>query len=189
MNDIATFRRKISDRVKSGKDIIEGNGVDRVISLQNKNVWGVVVVAGDVELTDMEYIVDAEPGRITFAEPPAIGVSVSISYLHATYSDLEIAALITETGNVDGAVIAALEELTMDTARFYDFTQGETNEKRSQVFKNLFALLESYRNKKKDEEATAKQGSGVSIGRRSTGPEDRRRRPYFHKFNQPSRRY
>lgn len=186
MSNIATFRRKISDRVKAGKDIIEGNGVDRIVSLQNKNVWDVVIAANGDEVDPVDYSVDAEPGRISFNTAPANGVAVSINYLYATYSDTEIEALVAETGDVDGAVIAALEELTMDTARFYDFTQGETSEKRSQVFKNLLALLDNYRTKKKEDDEVARRGSGLKVGRRTTGPEDRRRRrpTYFA----PSRR-
>lgn len=176
MSDIATVRRKIGDRPKAQNDILEGNGVDRVIDLQHGNVWDVIVRVGEAELPNTEYTIDSQPGRITFTTPPEQAASVRISYLYAAYTDDELTELLTSEGGVTGAVIACLEELTMETARFYDFTQGETSEKRSQVFKNLVELLNSYKTQKANEDATAKRGSGLTIGKRTVGPADRRTR-------------
>lgn len=174
MTDIATIRRRIGDRPKAQNDIMEGNGVDRVIDLQHGNVWDVIVRIGETEIPAANYTVDAEPGRITFNAPPDQAAAIRISYLYATYTDEEIQELIDEYG-LDGATIAILEELTADTARFHDYSQGETSSKRSQVFDHLLKLLENYRAKA----TAAKRGSGLRIGKRLASRSSINRRPNF----------
>lgn len=180
---ISIVRRKIGDRPKAQRDIVTGNSVDRVITLQHQNVFSVVVQVGGVEMTT-GFEVQAEAGRIIFETAPAEGASVAIDYLYAAYTDQEITDLLDETGSIDGTVIACLEELTMETARFYDFTQGETSEKRSQVFDNLMKLLADYKGRKDAQDAEERRGSGMRVGKRHVG--SKRPKPFYPS---PSRRY
>lgn len=188
MNKIAAIRRKIGDKVKAQRDIVMGNSGERTIHLQYESVFEVIVQIDYVEQTEgTDYSVDYQAGRIVFQNPPVEGSRVTIDYLYAAYSNEELQGLIDETGSVNGAVIACLEELTMETARFYDFTQGETSEKKSQVFKNLMALLDSYRAKETADNEAASKGSGVSIGKRTIARP--RTRPFYPDITQsPSRR-
>lgn len=189
MSEIAAIRRKIGDKVKAQRDIVMGNSGERTIHLQYESVFEVIVQIDYVEKTEgVDYSVDYQAGRIVFQNPPVEGERVTVDYLYAAYSNEELQGLIDETGSVNGAVIACLEELTMETARFYDFTQGETSEKKSQVFKNLMALLDSYRAKETADNETKSKGSGVSVGKRTVARP--RVRPSYPDITQsPSRRY
>ena len=164
MSEIATIRRRVGDRSKAQKDIATGNGKDRSYHLQYQNVFALIVTVNDTEVTEgNDYTVDGPGGRVIFSAPPALDAVVTFDYNYAAYTDQEIQDLIDETGNTDSATVAILEELTADTARFYDYTQGETTNKRSQVFDHLMKLLENYRTKADK----ARKGSGVRFGKRS----------------------
>lgn len=53
------------------------------------------------------------------------------------------------------AILIALEELMVDAARFNDYTQNDTQEKRSQVFDHIAKVLVPYYQKKVDAEVLA----------------------------------
>ncbi len=162
MSEIATIRRRIGDKVKAQKDIATGNGKDRSFHLQYQNVFNVIVAILDTEQTvGTDYTLDSEGGRVIFNAPPALNAEVTFDYNYAAYTDAEISELNQELG-IDGATVAVLEELTADTARFYDYTQGETSNKRSQVFDHLMKLLDSYR----EMAEKTRRGSGVRFGKR-----------------------
>lgn len=175
MSEIATIRRRVGDRSKAQKDIATGNGKDRSFHLQYQNVFSLIVSVEDTELVEgNDYTLDAAGGRVIFAAPPMEQARVVFDYNYAAYTDAELTDLIAEFG-LDGATVAILEELTADTARYYDYTQGESANKRSQVFDHLMKLLETYRTK-----ATAtKKGSGVRFGKRSAPDRTLRREPNF----------
>lgn len=164
--EIKAVRRKIGDSVKSERENVTGTGRNRIVKLQNNNVFAVFVTIDDVETTG--FTVHDTAGRIVFAVPPAEGSSVIIDYLYAAYTDAELQSLIDDYG-VNGAAIACLEELLVDTARFYDFTQGETTEKRSQVFENLNKVLTQLKASVDTNPDGSNVSSGVVIGKRSVG--------------------
>lgn len=61
------------------------------------------------------------------------------------FSDPELDELWVEAGeNLSKTVFLCLEELAIDAARFADYTQNETQEKRSQVFDHLMNKLLPY---------------------------------------------
>lgn len=179
MTDIATVRRKIGDRTKAQRDIATANGRDRVINLQYQNVFDVVVQVNEAEVTT-GFTLQSEAGRIVFDTAPTEGVPIVVDYLYAAFTNQEITDLLESEGGVKGAVIACLEELTVDTARFYDFTQGETTEKRSQVFDNLMDLLESYRKQKAADDEAERRGSGMKMGRRTVKARRHREKGHYH---------
>lgn len=173
MSDIATLRRRIGDRPKAQRDIATGNGADRSFHLQFENVYSVIVTINDVEKAiNIHYALDGPAGRIIFIDAPIADARVQIDYNYAAYTDQEITELVTETGSVDGATVAMLEELTADSARFYDFTQGETTNKKSQVFDHLVKLLERYQTAiANGGTGLTKRRSGIRFGKRSSGRE------------------
>lgn len=73
------------------------------------------------------------------------------------YSDDEIEQLIKDFG-VGGAVIEILNELLAGSAKFYDYTQGQTTDRRSQVFEHLKHLLDRAK-----EEYKFNEGQNVAI--------------------------
>lgn len=175
MSEIATIRRRVGDRSKAQKDIATGNGKDRSYHLQYQNVFGLIVTVEGTEVQiNNDYTLDGAGGRVIFSAPPAEGANVSFDYNYAAYTDDEIQDLLDEQG-LDGATVAILEELTADTARFYDYSQGETTNKRSQVFDHLMKLLADYRSKS----TASKKGSGVRFGKRSRPERTVVRRPNF----------
>jgi hypothetical protein len=180
MSDIATVRRRIGDRTKAQRDIATGNGIDRSFHLQYENVFSVIVMVADQEMAvDVDYALDGAAGRVIFVNPPADKARVQFDYNYAAYTDDEMLELLNETGSVNGATIAALEELTADSARLFDFTQGETTNKRSQVFDHLVKLLERYQKAEADSGgSTGTGGKGLLIRRRIAGP-TRTTPPYY----------
>lgn len=158
---VAIVRRKIGDKAKAQKDVSTGNGVERSYHLEYENAWGLIVVVGGAEKeSPADYTLDDQAGRVVFEEAPADGALISIDYQWAAFTDPEIEALITETGSVDGAVVEALEELTVNASRLYDYRRDQTSVSRSQIYKQLKEMLDYYR-----DQAKAKR-SGVKIRKR-----------------------
>lgn len=176
MSEIATLRRRVGDRTKAQRDIATGNGLDRTFHLQYDNVFSVLIQIGAAEVPSTDYSVDGPGGRVTFNIAPEEDAKVSFDYNYAAYTDEELTEIIDEYG-LDGGTVAVLEELTADSARLYDYSQGETTNKRSQIFDHLTKLLTTYQAKA----VAAKKGSGIRFGKRAAGRDLRptHRRPNF----------
>lgn len=63
-----------------------------------------------------------------------------------TWDDDELNAIYDEAdGDFNEAVAICFEELMVNAAKFADYTQNESSEKRSQIFANLSKLADRYR--------------------------------------------
>lgn len=84
-----------------------------------------------------------------------------------TFSDPELDEIWVEAGEVmSKAIFLCLEEITIDVARFNDYTQNETTEKRSQVFDHLMDKLLPYWKAKAEEETNSTATVSRIIGTR-----------------------
>lgn len=175
MNELATLRRRVGDRTKAQRDIATGNGADRSFHLQYQNVFNVTVLVAAVAADPTTYTVDSPGGRVIFNVAPAEGAEVAFDYNYAAYTDAELQEILDDEG-LAGATVAVLDELIADSARLYDYTQGETTNKRSQVFDHLLKLQERYTKAWE----TSKRGSGIRFGKRAAGRDLKiNRRPNF----------
>lgn len=140
--EIRKFRRRIGDKIKSDSDITEADGTTATFHLRFNNVFDVTVFQNGSSTT--AFTVDGDSGTVTFDTTPAEGDKLQFDYKYAAYTDTEIETLVDENGFQDG-VIEALTELMADSARLYDYSEGATDAKLSQVFDHLQKLLESYK--------------------------------------------
>lgn len=142
VEDIAKVRRRIGDSAKSFVDRFEGDGSTTEYGLTYHNNFAVEVKVNGVVLAAENYTVVPSSGQILFNAAPAADAVVDVAYSYAGYTDAQLSALVDEYG-ADGAAIECLEELLADSARLYDYQQGQTVDKRSQVFDHLKELLAS----------------------------------------------
>lgn len=59
----------------------------------------------------------------------------------SVFSDAELQRLYTRAGSYNGAALLALRQLLANATKFSDFTAGQTSERRSQVFEQLYKML------------------------------------------------
>lgn len=102
----------------------------------------------------------------------------------AGFSDPNLDAIWVEAGaNMTKAIFLCLEELMIDAARFNDYTQNESQEKRSQIFDHLANKLVPYWKAKVEEEAAA--ANPASKAARIVGTRVIPRRPYERPATDP----
>lgn len=160
---IEQVRRGIGDSKKAEADRFVSDGFERLYSLAYKNVFDVKVYINSTLLDSAAYTVLGEVGKISFVEAQAVNDDILISYSYAGYTDEKIGELV-DAFSVEGAIIEALKELLADSARFYDYSQGQTTDRRSQIFDHLKDLLALAK-----EDLRASTVSDVAIGNRHTG--------------------
>lgn len=160
VEEISRVRRRIGDSVKRTIQRFSGDGSETTFQLDFKNVFDVKVTINTVEIAPSEYVVSQESGLVLFTTAPAANDVIDVEASYAGYTDAMIVDLVQNYG-VEGAIVEALQELLVDSARLYDYTQGQTTDKRSQVFDHLKDLLASA---KADFVATST--NGVKLGRR-----------------------
>lgn len=165
-SEIEQVRRRIGDSVKSNTEMLAGDGTTVLFDLKFKNVWDAVVKIAGVPTTD--FTVNGKSGQIIFTTAPANKASIEVTYSYAGYTDDDINDMIGTYG-VSGSVVECLNELLVDSARFYDYSQGQTTDKRSQIFDHLKTLLA------KAEAEAGLSGGEVVFGKRH--PEGRCGRP------------
>lgn len=163
---IAQFRRRIGDRVKSETDNVEGNGTDKVFNLRFSNVTNVFVYDNNGVVDSATYEVDSAAGTVTFDTAPTQGKQLQFDYDYSAYTDDEITQYVTDYG-FDTAVTEVLRELLADSARMYDYSEGATDAKLSQIYKQLSDLLDRY---EKEASTNAQPENSVSVGRRIADP-------------------
>jgi hypothetical protein len=94
------------------------------------------------------------------------------------FSDPELDEIWVEAGeSMSKAIFLCLEEITIDAARFNDYTQNETTEKRSQVFDHLMSKLLPYWKAKAEEETNSTATVSRIVGTRVV-PRRAVERPY-----------
>lgn len=166
--DIATFRRRIGDRVKTEQDTIVTKAGDKIFRLRFTNVFDVVVAVDSVtQASDGSvYTVDSENGRIDFVTAPGTDKTVVVDYDYAAYTDAEATSLI-DTYGIKDAVIEAILELLANAARLYNYSQGQTKSERGKVFDNLKELLKLYQSNGGFTSADGTNIGSVSIGKRT----------------------
>ena len=157
-SEIEQVRRRIGDSLKSNTEIITADG-GVMFAMQYKNIDDVVILVDNSKLTDKDYTINQKSGQIVFLTAPTSGSVINITYSYSGYLKADIEALIANYG-VDGAVIECLNELLVDSARFYDYSQGQTTDRRSQIFDHLRTLLD------KAERDAGIKGGEVVIGKR-----------------------
>ena len=165
-SEIEQVRRRIGDSVKSNTEIQVGDGSTVLFDLKFKNVWNAIVKVGGTATT--AFTLNGKSGQIIFQTAPALEASIEITYDYAGYTDDDLSEMIGTYG-VSGSVVECLNELLVDSARFFDYSQGQTTDKRSQIFDHLKTLLA------KAENDAGLSGGEVVFGKRH--PEGRCGRP------------
>ena len=145
---IEHVRRRIGDSVKANTELFTSDGRKKLLSMAYKNLFDVKVTINTSLLPSDAYTVSQEAGKVILNTIPEQDAEIIVEYKYAGFSDDYIKGLI-ESYGVDGAVVEAIGTLLADSARFYDYTQGQTVDRRSQIF-----------------EVNAKTNSGFSIGNR-----------------------
>ena len=175
--ELSAFRRRIGDKPKPNQETFTATGGSGVFDLAYSGVGSVVVtVDGVLKTVTTDYTVDADAGTVTFVpgKIPPDGAVVSVQYVYCAFTDQELTDLFNEYG-LTGGVIEAIRELLANSAKLYDYTQGATEAKLSQVFSNLEKLLNSYIKAADDGGYVDEDGNaigGVTIGKR-TNPDNR----------------
>lgn len=160
VEQLEKLRRRIGDSSKKFVDRFEGDGNTTEYGLSYHNVFNVVVSINGSKRPDGDYKVVASSGQILFLAAPEMDAVVDVEYSYAGYSDEQLKGMI-DTYGVNGAAVECLQELLADSARLYDYQQGQTSDKRSQVFDHLKDLLASAK-----EAANGTTGYGLVFGRR-----------------------
>ena len=168
-SEIEQVRRRIGDSVKGNTEMQLGDGSTVLFGLAFKNVANVVIRKNAVVVPDTDYTVNSKSGQVVFNTAPAQNASLQFDYTYSAYTDQEISEMIDVYG-VSGSVVECLNELLVDSARFYDYSQGQTTDKRSQIFEHLKTLLA------KAEADAGISGGEVVFGKRH--PEGLRGRPF-----------
>lgn len=157
---IEHVRRRIGDSVKANTELFTSDGKEKLLSAAYKNLFDVKVTINTSLLPSDNYTVSQEAGKIVLKTAPEDGAEIMVEYKYAGFSNDYVKGLI-ESYGVDGAVVEAIGTLLADSARFHDYTQGQTTDRRSQVFDHLKDLYQMAK-----DEARAKNDSGFSIGNR-----------------------
>jgi hypothetical protein len=176
-DEINQFRRRIGDKIKSESDVITVKVEDIVFNLRFSNIIDLTVYKNSDLVNSTDYTLDVASGSVIFIDMVAVDTEVRFDYTYAAYTDDEIASLV-EAYGFDKAVLEVLYELLADAARMYDYSEGATQAKLSQVFDHVQKLIDMY--EKKSEGFQSDSGTsmgGVSIGKRITesyrrGPKD-----------------
>lgn len=141
VTEIEQVRRKIGDSQKSNTEMLNCDGVTTLFDAKYKNLDQVKVFLDGKELIqNKDYTVNEKSGQISFSRAPKAGSALELTYLYSGYLNADIEALVDKYG-IQGAVVECLDELLVDSARFYDYSQGQTTDKRSQIFDHLKELL------------------------------------------------
>lgn len=164
--EISRVRRRIGDGEKHGLDSFTGDGETTTLNLEFKNVYAVEVTINQATLPPVAYTLNQKAGKLILEAAPAQDDKIIVNYKYAGYTDEDIEVLINNYG-VEGAIVEALQELLVDSARLYDYQQGQTVDKRSQVFDHLKDLLKSAK-----DDFVATKSNGVRLGRRN--PDERK---------------
>lgn len=157
---IEHVRRRIGDSVKANTELFTSDGRKKLLSMAYKNLFDVKITINTTLLPSDEYAVSQEAGKVILNTIPEQDAEIIVEYKYAGFSDDYIKGLI-ESYGADGAVVEAIGTLLADSARFYDYTQGQTVDRRSQIFDHLKDLHQMAK-----EEVNAKTNSGFSIGNR-----------------------
>lgn len=159
-SEIEQVRRRIGDSVKSNTEVHQGDGSIILFKTDYQNIWNATVKVEGEEVPEGDFTVNGKSGQVIFKKAPDEGATVDITYSYAGYSDDDISGMIANYG-VNGSVVECLNELLVDSARFYDYSQGQTTDKRSQIFDHLKTLLAKA-------ESDAGIGGEVVFGKRHT---------------------
>ena len=159
---VEQVRRRIGDGKKSDTVQFTGNGAETLFSLPNQNVFSVQVYINSTLIAPEAYTVNGEAGKVIFIEAPEENSTIRIDFAYAGYTDEQIGKMVDDFG-VEGAVIETLNGLLADSARFYDYSQGQTTDKRSQIFDHLKDLLATAK-----AELAASTTPDLAIGNRGT---------------------
>jgi len=144
--EIDKLRRRIGDALRPNVEQVQGDSANSLYDLKYSNITAIEVDKNGTQLTlNTDYTVNAPSGIIIIDDSVSITSDdlLKISYQYSAYTDDEISALI-DAGGFIPAVLECLYELLAGSARFYDYVQGQTQVKKSQVFANLQALVKQY---------------------------------------------
>lgn len=157
MQDLELFKRRVGYQVKADQDTVIGDGTARVFELRCENVFEVTIYADGNELDPTSYVVDGQPGTITFTDAPINGTTLTIAYKFAPFTDAEAQALIDQFG-LTKAVIEALRSILADVSRRTNYRRGDTEVSDSDVFKHVRELVKMYEDELQQNEAVEAGG-------------------------------
>lgn len=161
-NEVSVLRRRIGDTVSDASSTSMADGVSITFELPYNHVRNVSVYDNDVLVAAENYTVNNDSGTITFGVAPASGNLLRFDFEYSAYTDAELGSRVDEFGPKQ-AVVETLLELLADSARLYDYSNGETEDKKSQVFKQLKELIDFYQ-ERLDSEQGFEDDAGNRIG-------------------------
>lgn len=151
LQDIIRFRRRIGDKIKSHTDTYTVNdSSERAYPVTFGNAMNIHVYIDGTELDRAQWAYGSDVNLISL-QSVSQGQTLSFKYDFAAYSNAEIDAMITNEG-FDGGIVEVLAELMTDSARLYDYSEGATEAKLSQIFDHLKDLLKYYEGKANEDD-------------------------------------
>lgn len=85
-----------------------------------------------------------------------------IADVNGVFSDVEIQRLYTRAGeSYNKAVVRAIDQLIANSAKLSDYTQNQSQEKRSQVFDHLLKLRSIWQGRAEDDDARLKRTARI----------------------------
>ena len=167
--NLELLRKQLSDPFKDGFDRQKGDGEATLYKLSHGNVKDdsyLVYVNNSLQTETTHYAIDQERGTITFVTAPGDEIEVEVTYQFSSFSDTELTNFFELDGSVDKALIRCIDILLVDSARYFDYSSGQSELKPSQIFKNLESLRKITK-----ERLSEGQSGGVTVVTRSS--------PYF----------
>jgi hypothetical protein len=150
MSELDELRALIQDRpvLEVNKLVGYGDGVRDKFLMPRKPLLsdGLQIFLDGVEQSSEDYTVDLETGGLTFDTPPSEGEEITVTYHHATLSDLELDSILNRNpGSIYLAASEALQMILAGKGRLINFAKADSRVDLSHVRKDLMKLAEHYR--------------------------------------------
>ena len=164
MDNKTTIRNRIGDQPKVEVERYVGDGTITAFVIHGKNPFDFSVTINDVD--EPNFTFDAEISKLIFDTAPVVDAAIVIKYKSAAFTDAELDAILTASGNdIDAATAETLRQALGNQARMVSFQHGDRSVSMSDIFKNLMSLLNSY--EKRVSNSGANTGSSFAIGKRT----------------------
>jgi hypothetical protein len=162
LTDKELIRLKLSDPLKPMVDNSEGDGTSTIFVTTHGHVQDLEVRVDGVITTD--YTLEPNSGTITLATAPGDGKNVRMAYNYAAFSDVELDALLEQATTVNKTLVECVNILLMDASRRFDYSEGQTSMKPSQIFDHLKSMRDIFKDGVKSEAS----GGGMVIAERTS---------------------
>lgn len=116
---VADVRKKIGDRSRIEREVVDGDGVAQFFKLTYVPVSDVQVWLNDaIQVEAVDYTVDAVNGVIEFINAPIANDKLVFQYYWSIFTDADIDGFLTESGsNVNIGAAFALLAIAADAAK------------------------------------------------------------------------